>query len=182
MDAGTLDLFEWKRNNDYTGSVCWLFWNKKRKAFDTREALIDAEDFERLKHDSWRINLIGKKRKPRVVRNERKRLVYLARQLLDEPTGKIVDHENRNSLDDRRFNLRVCTVGENNLNRAQTASARSQFKGVAWNPSTQKWQVYTGRRGNRVLLGHFDCEIKAAQIYNEFARTHYGPMAYLNPV
>lgn len=46
----------------------------------------------------------------------------------------------------------------------------------------EKWQVYTGRRGARVMVGHFESEVEAARAYNRFAASHYGPTAYLNPV
>jgi hypothetical protein len=166
-------------NEDYTGSVCWAFWSRKSGIYDTRQALIDVEDFERLKHLRWSIQKIGKSRKLRVVRDSR---VYLARELRGFPEGKTVDHENLDLLDDRLKNLRVCTVGENNLNRRQSPLRRSQFKGVAWLPTMNCWQVYTGKRGARVLVGRFDDEIEAARAYNEYAKIHYGAYAYLNPV
>lgn len=88
MDDSTVDLFEWKSNQEkYEGAVCWLCWLPKQQAYDTRETLVDIEDFERLKHLSWRIQKIGKGRKPRVVRSGG---LYLARELLGFPAGKIV--------------------------------------------------------------------------------------------
>lgn len=179
MDSGSLPLFDWARNNEYIGAVCWAIWNSDAGAFCTHEALVDTEDFERLKHHAWRIGKVGKKRKLRVVRG---RGVYLAREIMGFPPGLIVDHKDRNSLNDRRANLRPCTVAENNLNREQYPSARSRFKGVAWNPSTKNWQVYAGRRGQKVMVGRFSDEVEAARAYNAFARQHYDPFAYLNPV
>jgi hypothetical protein len=44
------------------------------------------------------------------------------------------------------------------------------------------WKVHPGRRGHRVFIGHFEDEIEAAKAYNAYAREHYGPFAYLNPV
>lgn len=180
MTADTLDLFEWERNReDYTGVVCWAIINTKTRAYDTREALVNIEDFEELSHHRWTIQRIGKNRKLRVVRDGR---TYLAREIMGFPPEKIVDHWNRNSLDDRRQNLRIVTVSENNLNREQSHRARSRFKGVAWLPTMNCWQVYSGKRKNRVLVGRFKNELDAARAYNEFAKKHYGPCAYLNPV
>ncbi|MDI6449236.1 HNH endonuclease [Anaerobaca lacustris] len=38
------------------------------------------------------------------------------RQIMDPPKGKVVDHKNRNRLDNTRINLRVCTHAENTQN------------------------------------------------------------------
>jgi len=179
MAERTLDLFEWASNNEYTGAACWLIWNSKASAFDSQQALVDVADFLALCHLNWSIQKIGKCRKPRVVRDCN---IYLAREIMGFPPGKIVDHWDRDSLNDRRGNLRVCTVADNNLNRTQIAKAKSRYKGVAWNPSTGNWQVYCGRRGNKVMVGRFESELEAARAYNEFAKSNYGAMAYLNPV
>lgn len=165
MAEATLPLFEWARNReDFTDACCWAIWNAKAGAYDNRPALVDVEDFERLKDFGWRIQKVGKCRTPRIVRDG---TIYLAREIMGSPKGMAVDHRDRNTLNDRRRNLRVCTTGENNLNKAQNGSARSRFRGVAWLPTMQVWQVYPGKRGQRVLVGRFACEVEAARAYNE---------------
>ncbi len=56
----------------------------------------------------------------------RKLSVSMHRQIMGlvRGDGKIVDHINRDSLDNRRGNLRLCTYSENNKNRAPIYSER----------------------------------------------------------
>jgi hypothetical protein len=181
MTDGSLPANSEERNEDYTGSVCWLIWNKRQGRFHARQALIDAADFKQIKHLPWRMCRVGKKRHWRIIGHVDGKEISVARLLKGDPPGMIVDHENRNPLDDRRLNLRVCTVGQNNSNNAGYPR-RSQYKGVQWKEDRNKWIVLAGQRGKPRFYGVFDTEIEAAQAYNEFAKKTYGPYAYLNPV
>ena len=171
---------ERKPDDDYTVAVCWLFRKRGDTHYGTIEALVDAEDFLQVRHLHWGVQYIGKNRLPRIVCAINRRSVYLARLLLSEPAGLMVDHRNRNSLDDRRQNIRVATIAQNNCNKPQIARARSKYKGVAFHTSTGRWQVYSGPRTNKVMVGHFNCEIEAARAYDAFAKEAYGEFAYLN--
>ena len=46
----------------------------------------------------------------------------LHRYLMDCPNGKCVDHINRNTLDNRKENLRICSYTENNQNMSRMKS------------------------------------------------------------
>lgn len=43
--------------------------------------------------------------------------IYMAREIMDCPAGKEVDHKDRDTLNHQRENLRVCTKKENLENR-----------------------------------------------------------------
>lgn len=47
----------------------------------------------------------------------KKPYVYLHRVIMNASKGEEVDHKNRNGLDNRKSNLRICTHGENAANR-----------------------------------------------------------------
>ena len=180
MDSMTISLLPESRNDeDYTDSVCWAFWLPKLGRYDTREALVDLEDYARLQYIRWSIQRIGKCKHLRVVGGSN---TYLARFIVECPLGKVVDHHDRNTLNDRRSNLRICSQRENNLNRPGVLNTSSKFKGVAWSKSDGKWKVITGTKAAKVYLGSFDDEAEAAKVYNDFAKVHFGPFAYLNPV
>src|ERR1035437_7781435 len=57
--------------------------------------------------------------------------VYLHRFLLNAPKGIDVDHVNRDGLDNRRANLRLCTRPQN-LANMRPGGGTSRFKGVNW--------------------------------------------------
>ena len=168
-------------NEDYTYSICWLIWDRRIGAYHAREALVDVVDFKQLKHLPWRMCRVGKNRHWRIVGKVDGREISLARLLKGDPKCMTVDHENRNTLDDRRFNLRACTVGQNNANNAGY-TRQGRYKGVQWIEKRKKWIVLAGPRGRPKFYAVFDSEIEAAMAYNEFAKKTYGPFAYLNPV
>jgi HNH endonuclease/AP2 domain len=166
---------------DYTGSVTLLLpkgeWT-----------IIDIDIFAWACEGKWRVFRQGKRcglakeKCKRVVRYHDGRTSLMHREITNAPKGLVVDHKNHQTVDNRRSNLRVCTVRENNLNCRGQSSTSSRFKGVAWEKRSGKWKVITGKTYEKVYLGAFDCEIEAARTYNKYAKEHYGPMAYLNPV
>ena len=79
-------------------------------------ALIDVESYDKIKNIHWGVEFDGYNW---YVRNRSKNL-KLHRFLTDCPNDKIIDHINRNTLDNRLSNLRVCTFSENNANRPLT--------------------------------------------------------------
>lgn len=58
------------------------------------------------------------------------RLLSLARIIMNAPGGMVVDHINRNPLDNRKKNLRVVTQQENTWNRGQKGIYREGEKGL----------------------------------------------------
>ena len=80
--------------------------------------------------------------------------------------GKVVDHINRNKLDNRRSNLRIVSYGFNNRNKDKRVGASSKFKGVYLHHSN-KWQAYINIDGKRCSLGLFEKEEDAAARYQE---------------
>ena len=82
-------------------------------------ALVDKEDYERIKAFRWGLTHSGKQPSVTSTRNKvpRSRTVLLHRVVLDAPSGLHVDHINHNRLDNRRCNLRLATPAQNSANR-----------------------------------------------------------------
>jgi hypothetical protein len=118
-----------------------------------------------------------------VVRRENLRgnFFYLHRELANAPKGRVVDHWNNNSLDNRRGNLRACTNAQNVRNqRPQKKKTSSRFKGVYLDKSRGKWQAYINVGGSRTRLGRFESEIEAAMAYDAKAIELHGEFARTN--
>lgn len=90
----------------------------------------------------------------------RNTLTYLHRKIINAGNGKIVDHINRDKLDNRRDNLRIVSHAKNILNQNS-----NNVYYCAWVPS-KPWRVIVGRKS----FGYFkdkDEAIKLAKIEKE---------------
>lgn len=104
----------------------------------------------------------------------------LAHRLVMAPgQGVLVDHVNRNGLDNRRANLRLCNQSQNKANRPAPVSNTSGYKGVS-KTSTGRYAAYITVDYRRTHLGTFADPWDAAQAYNEAALAAWGEFAALN--
>lgn len=85
---------------------------------------------------------------------------YLHRYLLDAKQGEYVDHINRNKLDNRISNLRICTNQQNAMN-IDVARSNSNFKGVSYCKTNKKWRAYITIDGIFNSLGYYKSKEEA---------------------
>lgn len=90
----------------------------------------------------------------------------------------LVDHKNRNGLDNRRENLRTCTRTQNQGNRRAALSNSSGFKGVYRLGAKWGAQITRAKKGSK--LGVFSSPELAAVAYDEAAIKYFGEFAHLN--
>jgi len=99
------------------------------------------------------------------------------RLIMNAQPGQMVDHKNRNTLDNRRCNLRLCNHSENQKNRFVDVGT-SKYKGVY--REGNNWRAYIGFEDRQVWLGTFANEDDAARARDRAARIYQGEFAYLN--
>lgn len=149
-------------------------------------ALVDDEDYERLRRFIWTAKLVKEgnysawyaQRERRQSEPSRPRMILLHRAVLNPPSHIKLDHKNGNSLDCRRENLRPATDSQNQLNRGKARHNTSGFKGVS--RKGNRWRAYTRFQKHAYHLGHFDTAEDAARAYDAFAKKHHGEFARLN--
>lgn len=90
----------------------------------------------------------------RMIKGKRK-LLYLHRFITNCPKGMTVDHINHNPLDNRRCNLKICTMKENNRNSIKTKI----HTGVCYSKEVNKYKAYI----NGKHLGYFNTQADVIQ-------------------
>lgn len=115
-----------------------------------KEILIDLEDIDLVRDYTWSINNDG------YVRSKiNSKTVFLHKILIKCQKNKVIDHINRNKLDNRKSNLRVCSIMENIHNRGLFSNNTSGYNGVCFNPNNKHWRAYITRNKINFHLGNF---------------------------
>lgn len=116
----------------------------KSKKYGIFEVLIDEDSYEKTKQYTWSIAMIksGNKKNPRPYCSKLK--IFLYRFILEYDENMDIDHINRNTLDNRKENLRVCSRLDNIHNRGdyQRANSSTGIKGLCKYYSKEKGKYY----------------------------------------
>jgi HNH endonuclease len=144
-------------------------------------AVIDDEDAW-IANFKWIVTIIRSKRYAcRFIRiSGRKKQLLMHRVILGVRDTVQVDHKDGDGLNNRRGNIRACTPTQNQANRGKEPNRSSQYKGVCWVPSRNRWQAAIRIGGQTTLLGRFRDECDAATAYNFAADLTHGEFARLN--
>jgi len=140
-------------------------------------ALIDEYDLDKVVNATW----FAKDYKGKYYAASRinGKEVKLHRIIL--PNTNIVDHINRNTLDNRRCNLREASLLLNRNNSTGWRKSSSKYKGVTYEGRSQLAWVAQIRKGKKChKLGRFALEENAAKAYDKAALRLHGPDAYTN--
>jgi len=112
-----------------------------------------------------------------MINGKKKYAGLMHRIILNAQSGELIDHIDRDGLNNTRNNLRFATSSQNLGNSKKRKGTKSRYKGVCWAGDKNKWRV---RFTNYYNVGHFSDEIEAAKAYDKHARLIYGEFARLN--
>lgn len=134
-------------------------------------AIVDEADYALVSQHTWRMGDSGYA--VAKIHIDGKRLnVRMHRLIMGLRNGdpRQIDHRNRVRLDNRRNNLRICTVAENNRNVGVRSNSKSGYKGVSWNKCRGRWHSRIGANGKVIHLGYFDTAEQAHEAFVKAAR------------
>lgn len=128
----------------------------------------DLEDYEEVSKHYWSF----RNGYPKSVINKKNILLHRFVTKVDDSVQ--IDHENRNTADARKQNLRISTQAENNYNHSLRKDNTSGIIGVHFRKN--KWKVEIRKEGER-LYGTFDSFeeavkyrlLKEKELFGEFA-------------
>jgi hypothetical protein len=101
------------------------------------------------------------------------------------PINKVIDHINRNPLDNHKSNLRICSQRQNVVNSKKKEGCVSKYKGVSWDISMKRkkrWYAACEYNNKQIKIGRFATEIEAALAYNKKAKELWGEYVTINNV
>lgn len=127
-------------------------------------ALVSEEDYDMLNGYGW-YESSGYAMCNSYKNNESS---LMHRLIMKPKDNEMVDHINNNKLDNRRENLRICSVTVNNLNRRKTKNASSQYKGVYFDKGRNKYVAQISNHGKTHSVGNFKNEVDAAEQIDKF--------------
>ena len=153
-------------------------------------AIVDDDDFEELNKYKWCLangyavrgiflgidaKLVGRKK-------YKYKLIFIHRVIMETPSGMETDHINGNKIDNRKYNLRICTKSQNKMNVLPSKRNTSGFKGCYFEKDRKLWRAYIVINKTYKTLGRFEDKKGAAIAYNNAAKKYFGEFAKLNIV
>lgn len=150
-------------------------------------SLVDDEDFEYLNKWKWYYKK-GYATRSGLTQNGKQTKLSMHRVLMNTPVGMHTDHIDGDTLNNQKYNLRICTPGQNQMNKKKMSNGKaSKFKGVGIRKIKKNLYYRTQILAEGKYISKYfpftpDGEILAAKAYNELATKHFGEFACLNEV
>src|SRR5574344_500191 len=148
----------------------------KSKKYGDFIAIIDLEDLDRVKKITWGVTkslrgdcfyVRGKYQVEDKWKN-----ISLHRYIIDCPKNMVVDHINRNTFDNRKENLCICTTQDNNNNRGVFRRNSNKLKGAYYHNGSKIWYSILILNKQRIWLGTFKNELEAHKAYIQAKKEH----------
>lgn len=148
-----------------TYSEITIYGNKEKET----TILLDNIDIPKFFYEQWNFDKYCKSQKVGLLHR------FIFNEIIND--DDIIDHINRDTLDNRRKNLRICNKKQNTINSNISKNNQSGFIGVSWASSKGKWRAYITNNNNQTHVGYFDKKEdaiiarlkKEKEIFGEFA-------------
>lgn len=130
-------------------SCAIIHYMKKIKLTQDQYAIVDDEDYESINQSAWHYN------KGYAVARAKVGKKWLHRVVIQAEKGEYVDHINGDPLDNRRSNLRICTLEQNQWNRKMPRDNTTGYKNISWNKARKRFGVAYRHNGKVIWVGTY---------------------------
>ena len=136
-----------------------------------KQFFFDLEDYDLIKKYCWCI-------KDGYVqsRDSNRNQVYLHRLIMNPDNNYVIDHINHIKHDNRKFNLRICTYSQNNMNMTLRYDNTTGYKGVS--KRGRKYRARINFNGKEIYLGTFSNFDDAVKARKKAEEKYFGEYAY----
>lgn len=147
---------------------------------DGTEFYFDLEDYDKIKDIKWKKDKDGYIVSNIYNKDIKKAIgIKMHRLIMDCPDDKYIDHkENDKKNDNRKYNLRMCTLQENNMHRKIAKNNTSGVTGVYWHSGIDKWVAFIYYKGKRIDLGSYNSFEQAKKKRLKAEKQYYGEYSY----
>ena len=138
-----------------------------RQGNEKCRAIIDLDDIEKIKNYKWSLKGNG------YIATGHNGLL-LHKLITNTNKDEIVDHINRNKLDNRKCNLRICTYSQNQMNKCVQSNNKSGYTGVRWDKRAKKWKVQITVNKKQLHLGYYNDIEEAIKVRKKAEIEYFG--------
>lgn len=137
------------------------------------EFYFDLDDYDKIKDYCWMERIDDDGYHSLCTKDKNGKIIKMTTLL----GFKYYDHEDRNPLNNRKFNLRPATISDNMSNRSVFKNNKSGVTGVCWNKKLCKWTAYIRKNNKQHHLGSFSNKIDAIKARLEAEIKYFGEFA-----
>lgn len=141
----------------------------------------DGEYFSQYKWYLMKNGYVGRAKVGESTEVQQSGYIYLHKEVCKVPEGMVVDHIDRDKLNNRSYNLRRADYKLNATNRKQPAkrkNTKNTYRGVHTRKNLKKKKYVATIRGK--TIGYYATPQEAAKQYDKMARILYGDEAVTN--
>lgn len=163
-----------RNKNDYIVSddrIELILRNKNGE--ETARSLVDIEDLSEIRKHKWQLHLSGYVF-TRIQEGDKRKHVSLHRKVFKKKllASEVIDHVNRNPLDNRKSNLRSASRSQNKMNTEKILC-------IFFNQEKRRWKTTISVEGRRIYLGSFKERNAALKARRDAERKYFGEFAVL---
>ena len=141
------------------------------------EFYFDLEDYDLIKNYCWWKNDEGYL----VTSLNNNKKIRMSRLVMNENNPNIrIDHQNHNTMNNRKSNLRRATSSENAMNSELSSANTSGVTGVLFDKKWNKWVASIMVNYKSIHLGRFDNFDDAVKARKEAEEKYFGEFSYDN--